>query len=119
VPHGGVVPQHDGFILAYSEFHRRHLISFRGKMRALGSTAYHLALVARGAAEAAILGRARVWDVAAGLALLEAAGGELVYLKSGRRVDLAELLDGSLSKDIMVAARAGSIARILKQIGRR
>lgn len=122
VPHGGVEPRHAGFVLAYSEFHRRHLLGFgRGarKMRALGSTAYHLSLVARGAAEAAIIGRVRIWDVAAGAALLAATGGELVYLRSGKPVDLAPLLDGEPSRDLMVAARFGSTAEVLRRIRRR
>jgi myo-inositol-1(or 4)-monophosphatase len=118
VPHGGVAPQHDGFVLAYSEFHRRPLLRLRGKVRALGSTAYHLSLVARGAAEAAIVGRVRVWDVAAGKALLDALGGELVYLKSGQPVELGPLLSGAPSRDFMVAARAGALQRVLRRLRR-
>jgi myo-inositol-1(or 4)-monophosphatase len=119
VPQGGVTPQHDGFVLAYSEFHRRPLLRLRGKVRALGSTAYHLSLVARGAAEAAIVGRVHVWDIAAGKALLEAVGGELIYLKRGNPVDLAALLDGAPSRDFMIAARAGSAEKIRQRLRRR
>ena len=119
VPHGGVTPQHDGFVLAYSEFHRRPLLRLRGKVRALGSTAYHLSLVARGAAEAAIVGRVHVWDIAAGKALLDAVGGELVYLGSGNAVDLSTLLGGAPSRDFMIAARAGSAERIRQRVRRR
>jgi len=119
VPHGGVTPQHEGFVLAYSEFHRRPLMRLRAKVRALGSTAYHLSLVARGAAEAAVIGRVHVWDIAAGKALLDAVGGELVYLRSGQPVDLAALLTGMPSRDFMVAARAGAMQRVLKRIRRR
>jgi myo-inositol-1(or 4)-monophosphatase len=119
VPRGGVEPQHDGFVLAYSEFHRRPLLRLRGKVRALGSTAYHLSLVARGAAEAAIVGRVHVWDVAAGKALLDAVGGELVYLRSGRPVELSALLDGAPTRDFMLAARTGATERVLQRIRRR
>jgi len=119
VPQGGVPPQHDGFVLAYSEFHRRPLLRLRTKVRALGSTAYHLSLVARGAAEAAVIGRVHVWDIAAGKALLDAVGGELVYLKTGNPVELAPLLSGSPSRDFMVAARAGATQRVLQRIRRR
>ncbi len=118
VPRGGVTPQHDGFVLAYSELHWRPLLRLRGKVRALGSTAYHLSLVARGAAEAAIIGRVRLWDIAAGKALLDAVGADLVYLKSGEPVDLAPLLSGAPSRDFMVAARAGSLQRVLRRIRR-
>ena len=119
VPRGGVAPQPGGFILGYAEFHRRRLIGFRGRPRAHGAIAYHMCLVARGAAEAAIIGRARIWEVAAGLALLDAVGGELVYLPGGQRVEPAALMHGGPAKDTMLAARLGSTARILKQIQRR
>ena len=118
VPHGGVTPRHDGFVLAYSEFHRRPLLRLRGKVRALGSTAYHLSLVARGAAEAAVVGRVHLWDIAAGKALLDAVGGELVYLKSGNPVDLGTLLGGTPSRDFMIAARAGSAEKIRQRVRR-
>jgi|GEM_PF-369914 len=119
IPQGGVTPQHDGFVLAYSEYHRRRLLRLRGQVRALGSTAYHLSLVARGAAEAAVVGRVHLWDVAAGKALLDAVGGELVYLRSGNPVDLAALLDGAPSDDFMIAARVGSADRIRGRVRRR
>jgi len=119
VPHGGVAPQHDGFVLAYSEFHRRPLLRLRGKVRVLGSTAYHLSLVARGAAEAAVVGRVHLWDIAAGKALLDAVGGELVYLRSGRTVDLGAMLSGAPSREFMLATRAGAREKVLQRIRRR
>jgi myo-inositol-1(or 4)-monophosphatase len=119
VPRGGLEPRSDGFILAFSEFHRRHLLRFRGKLRALGSTAYHLCLVARGAAEGAILGRPQLWDVAAGAALLEAVGAEMVYLSSGRPVDLSTLQPGKRASDDIVATRAGATTRVLARIRKR
>jgi len=122
VPRGGLAPQQSGFVLAYSEFHRRHLLRFAGgmrKVRALGSTAYHLSLVARGAAEGAIIGRVHLWDIAAGAALLQAVGGDLVYLRSGEPVDLEPLLDGAPTRDLLVAARLGATEGVLRNIGRR
>ena len=107
----------DPFILTHSDFHRssRSAIRFRGKVRALGSTAYHMALVARGAALAALLGRARIWDLAAGAALLAAVGGEICYL-SGAPVDLRALLGGERAPDYVVAAAPGTLAEILPQL---
>lgn len=122
VPEGGVPPRHSGFVLAYSEFHRRLRMRFATgarKMRSLGSTAYHLGLVARGAAEAAILSRVHAWDLAAGAALLAAVGGELVYLRSGKPVDLRPLLDGAPTRDFIVAARRGATDAVLARIRRR
>lgn len=122
VPRGGVAPRHTGFVLAYSEFHRRLALRFGGgsrKMRSLGSTAYHLALVARGAAEAAIVGRVHLWDVAAGAAMLSAVGGDLVSLGSGKALDPRPMLDGSPSRDFLVAAREGALPGVLARIRRR
>jgi fructose-1,6-bisphosphatase/inositol monophosphatase family enzyme len=122
IPRGGADPRHEGFVLAYSEFHRRHLLGVGArarKMRAVGSTAYHMSLVARGAAQAAIIGRVHVWDLAAGAALLHAVGGELVHLRTGQPVDLRTMLGGAPSRDILVAARQGAIEGTLRRIRRR
>lgn len=54
------------------------------KVRCIGSAALSLAWVACGKAEAYIEEDIRIWDVAAGLALVKAAGGE-IYLKPNER----------------------------------
>lgn len=109
------MPEGDLFIVTHSDLHRGNAIRFPGKVRALGSTAYHMALVARGAAVAALLGRARIWDIAAGAALLGAVGGELSYL-SGEPVDLAALLGGERAREHVVAAAPGMMGEILPQL---
>ena len=89
------------FLVADSEIHLRRRITYPGKVRSFGSAAYHVVLVARGAAEAALLGRPHVWDLAAPGAVLAAVGGRYEYLDGGV-VDLAELLDGSRApRDVM------------------
>jgi fructose-1,6-bisphosphatase/inositol monophosphatase family enzyme len=102
----------DLFIVTHSDLHRGRGIQFTGKVRALGSTAYHMALVARGAAVAALLGHARIWDIAAGAALLAAVGGELRY-RTGEAVDLATLLRGERAPDHLVAAAPGMMDEVL------
>ena len=72
-----------------SRFHRHYSVSFRGKARCLGGTAAHLALVARGAACAAIVAPGwSVWDVAAGLAMIDAVGGRALRLPDRAPLDL-------------------------------
>ena len=107
-------PAGDGdlFILTHSDYHRSGAARFTGKIRSLGSTAYHMALVARGAAIAAVLGRPRIWDIAAGAAMLAAIGGELRY-RSGAPVDLAALLHGERAPEHLVAAAPGMMDEIL------
>src|SRR6185369_14195390 len=88
----------DLFMLTHSDYHRGDARRFPGKIRSLGSTAYHMALVARGAAVAAVLGRPRLWDISAGAAMLRAIGGDLRY-RSGAVVELGALLKGERAPD--------------------
>jgi myo-inositol-1(or 4)-monophosphatase len=94
-------------LLTYSRFHTDFSTAFPGKLRSLGSTAAHIAYVARGAAGAAVLGNVHVWDVAAGSVILEAAGGALRDLR-GRRVDLAGYLLGERIDQVLLAAPRGA-----------
>jgi myo-inositol-1(or 4)-monophosphatase len=99
---------------------RRHGIRFPGKVRSLGSTAYHLALVARGVAIGALLGRPRAWDLAAGTALVRAAGGDVTDL-TGRRLSFPELLTGQPPASTLLACGAGygeDIVRMFREVER-
>ena len=59
-----------------SRLHQHMRLDWPGKARNLGSHSAHLCLVASGAAQAALIGPGwSPWDVAAGLALIWAAGG--------------------------------------------
>lgn len=53
--------------------------------RSLGSVALELALIAAGALQAAVFGRPRVWDVAAGVLLVQEAGGAVLWKPPGGR----------------------------------
>jgi hypothetical protein len=71
-----------------------------------------MALVGRGAAVAAVLGRPRIWDLSAGAAMLRATGGALRY-RSGAEADLGALLGGERAPDQLVAAAPGDDGRDL------
>jgi myo-inositol-1(or 4)-monophosphatase len=103
-------------MLTHSDYHRGEAKRFPGKIRSLGSTAYHMALVGRGAAVAAVLGRPRLWDIAAGAAMLRAIGGELRY-RSGALVELAALLHGERAPEQLIAAAPGMMDEILRLVG--
>jgi myo-inositol-1(or 4)-monophosphatase len=109
------VAEGDRFIVADSGFHRSGIARFPGKVRSLGSTAYHMALVVRGAAVAAFLGRPHIWDIAAGAALLDAIGGDLCT-RSGAPVDLGSLLGGERVAAPLVAAAPGMRDEILAML---
>lgn len=49
-----------------------------GEVRMTGSVAYELAMVARGVMQYAVLGGPRTWDVAAGVLIVEEAGGRVL-----------------------------------------
>ncbi len=71
-----------------SRFHTHFRLRYGGKTRCIGGTAAHLALVARGSAEAVIVAPGwSSWDTAAGLALIAVLGGRVVSLETGGPVD--------------------------------
>jgi myo-inositol-1(or 4)-monophosphatase len=108
----------DRFIVAHARAHARHRLTYPGTIRSLGSTAYHIALVARGAAEGALLGHAHLWDLVAPGAVLAAVGGRLEYLDGGA-VDLAPLADGRRAPDHILAGTPAALATLRSFIGRR
>lgn len=61
-------------IFVPSRFHRVTPLDWPGKVRALGSSAAHLAQVAAGNAAATLIPRWALWDVGCGLILLEETG---------------------------------------------
>lgn len=75
-----------------STAHRTVKIDFPGKTRALSSVAADCCYVARGSAVGALIGRANLWDLAAGFAILNAAGAVSIHL-SGAPVSVPDLLE--------------------------
>lgn len=61
-------------LFAPSRFHRGAPVPWPGKVRALGSSAAHLALVGAGAGLVAIIPEWHLWDVGFGVILMEEAG---------------------------------------------
>lgn len=70
-----------------SRFHRRQPIEWPGRVRALGSSAVHLAQVACGGGVATVIPRWEPWDVGCGILLIEEAG-RIVTTWSGEAVDI-------------------------------
>ena len=64
-------------LFAPSDLHRRPAPPWPGKVRSLGSTAAHLALVAAGSGWATIIPRWALWDVGCGVLLIREAGGRV------------------------------------------
>lgn len=104
-------PTGDRFVAVHAQAHARHDVRYPGKMRSLGSSAYHVVLAARGAAEGALLGHTYLWDLAAPGAVLAAVGGRYEQLAGGQ-VDLASLVDGRRAPDYILAGSPAAIARL-------
>jgi iron complex transport system substrate-binding protein len=100
-----------------SDGHHLFDVRFPGKMRSLGSTALHVALVARGSALAAVL-KPYVWDVAAVGAILRRAGGDLFELATGEPLDYARWV-GEGAKTRALIACAPSSLPVLRTLVRR
>lgn len=90
-----------------SNLHRRFTIGFPGKVRSLGCIAASLAYVARGSAIGALITRGAIWDLAAGMAILRAAGGVAIGL-SGQPLDTAAMRDGRLLPEPIVVGAPGA-----------
>jgi myo-inositol-1(or 4)-monophosphatase len=103
----------ESLVLVYSRFHQDFTSNFPGKLRNFGSSAGHLAYVARGAADACLLKNVTVRDLAAGSIILEAAGGEMRYL-DGRPVHVGEFLDGKRIEEPFIASPKGSFQSFVK-----
>lgn len=105
------------WIAVPSNAHRNYQITFSGKTRAIGSIAADLCYVARGSAIGALIGRARIWDMAAGLMILSAAGGVIQTL-SGQPFDPRPYVDGRRLAEPMFIAPPQLIDRLLQHISR-
>ncbi len=86
-----------------SDTHRTYHVHFRGKTRSTGSTVAHMCYVAQGVAVGALLGYVSLWDIAAGVAIVEAAGG-VVQTLHGSPPDYAAMLHGAAPQGALVAA---------------
>ena len=95
---------------------KRSILRLRKRREAEGPISYHVCLVARGAAEGAVLGRVNLREVAPLACLLEPVGGELVSLRTGEPLELDSLRAGRTSRDAVLAAAAGRAPALLSRI---
>lgn len=108
----------EAWICVPSNIHRRYAIDFPGKVRSLGSVAAYLCYVARGTAAGALVGRAAIWDIAAGLAILRRAGGDMHLLESGEVLDLRGMLTGRPPAEPLIAGSPAALTLLRERIRR-
>jgi fructose-1,6-bisphosphatase/inositol monophosphatase family enzyme len=85
------------------------------RIRTLGSIGASLVYTARGSAVAALVPKARLWDLAAGAAIMAGVGGELCYL-SGRPISYMELMDGRRAREPIIAGHPDLLAELQSAI---
>jgi myo-inositol-1(or 4)-monophosphatase len=102
----------ESLILVYSRFHQDFSTNFPGKIRNFGSSAGHMAYVARGATDACFIKNVNVQDLAAGSIILEAAGGAITFM-DGTPFHVGDYLDGKRVEGPLVAAAKGTHAEII------
>ncbi|NCO36408.1 MAG: hypothetical protein AUJ92_09440 [Armatimonadetes bacterium CG2_30_59_28] len=87
---------HDEEIFIVPSYISEYSFSFPQKVRSFGSTAAHLCYVARGTCVGALLEGWSIWDVAAGLCILQESGAEVTDLHGIPRISLDGKAGGPL-----------------------
>jgi len=100
-----------------SDAHRWNLQQYPGKIRALGASGPHVALVASGVLQAALLTRFSFYDIAGTAIILWAAGGGLYYL-SGQPVSPDDIIKSQKPTDAVLACHPDSFEETRKYIQR-
>ncbi len=102
-----------------SNAHRKFTIDFPGKARGLSSIAADCCYVARGSSLGALIGRANLWDLAAGFAILRAAGAVVVNLRDGAPLAIPALLHSRKLPEPLVLGPPQLIEALRASITRR
>jgi myo-inositol-1(or 4)-monophosphatase len=96
----------DDWLSTPSNAHRKFEIDFVGKTRSIGATIGAFAYTARGSAIGGLISRFSIWDIAAGMAILHAAGGVAATL-AGAPLDTGAIIDGrSFGEPVLLGAPA-------------
>ncbi|MEM7128714.1 MAG: inositol monophosphatase [Chloroflexota bacterium] len=104
------------FLAVNATAHANFQIKIRST-RTLGSIGSSLVYTARGVAAATFAAKARIWDLVACAAIIEAAGGRLAYI-DGTSIDYLSLLDGNNTPHPIIAAHPHILAQLPQQIRR-
>lgn len=106
----------EAWICVPSNVHRRYRIEYPGKVRSLGSMAAYVCYTARGTAAGALVGQPKLWDIAAGLAILQRAGGGARLLVSGAPLDLRALMAGGPAPEPVIVGSPPALDMLRQRI---
>ncbi len=104
----------ESLLLTQSTLHRREYVvqpTYPGKVQGYGSCVAHLCLLATGSADAVLIGRAKIWDLVVGWAMLKRNGGVFQTLNGGQGFCLSELMQGQPLAEPMLVGRESTIAQ--------
>lgn len=105
--------QRETILLTTTNFHKTRRLSahYPGHVKCFGSAAAHLCYAATGTVDAVFLEGVHVWDIAAGLAMLQHNGGTLRYV-GGEAVVLSTWLSGEAIRRPMLGGHPEVVARL-------
>jgi myo-inositol-1(or 4)-monophosphatase len=107
---GPVLP--DSGILSYSTTHLDFDVSWGSRLWSLSSAAVSIVYPCKGGLFGGLVDPVKSYDIAGAMAVLRAAGGELTYLGSGERVQLADFLLEGRAPDRMLACHPAFRAQL-------
>lgn len=112
--------QPESLLLTISRTHKKVRIAsdYPGKVRSLGSTAAHICYTATGSADASIVSGCYIWDLAAGLAMLNRNKGSAFYLNGDPFTLTDDLLSGGKLSMPLVLGSSCKVEYFLKNITR-
>jgi myo-inositol-1(or 4)-monophosphatase len=113
-------PDREPTLLLTTHAHHQLDNRWQGRCLILGAVAVDVCLVARGAA-AAVATRPHIWDVAAGWAIAQAAGAEIISLPSGAPVDYRLYLEEPSRRpaDVMIVCAPEFKEELLASLSRK
>jgi len=105
----------ESFLCVPSNLYRDCGIAVGMKSRSFGSSCYHILLVARDAAYAAILSSFHIWDLAASQTIAHSTGAEMFDLK-GRSYSLAELIESGEIPEPLIITHRDRFAKVKQKL---
>lgn len=108
----------EALLCVASDAHENYRISFPGKTRCLGSSAFHMILVVEGRACATLLSRIHIWDLAGVWALKQGVDCEfsLLGLYSKTPPEWPQLLRGKRSEEPLIFSSKEMIDRVMDYV---
>ena len=98
----------ESLLLTQSRLHLKNLYlspDYPGKVQGYGSNVTHLCYLASGIADAVLIGKTKIWDLAVGMAMMRQNGGSFSSLYSRQPFHLESLLEGnSIQEDMLVGS---------------